>query len=775
MVVSWILNSIKREIADCFMYTNTSRALWKELENRYDQSNGPMEYQLKKELGGVIQGTMSLSAYFSKIMKLWDELSCITPTPSCTCGNCTCGSSKESARIKENDQLIQFLMGLNEAYDDVRSQILVMEPRPDINKAYSMVLNVEKQREVNFGQSQTTPNMAMQVFRKQDNSRNFQKRKNMVDKKSLVCKHCGKTGHQREGCLKSLDIETGTNLSKSKRRTTKSEFQKLFEELKSQGSGSIHADRTREVIGIACLAENLYIIKTKSFDKRFIEDVLADFRYTGFIVAKIEPDTWHKRLGHLSHDVLINIGYANNQKGYRVYDVNKKVIFTSRDVVYKENIFPFADECTDPINSDVQTYNQPVTSIIEDQDEQDTHMQPIPEIIEEHTPVNNQQEHIPDDMYLRRSRRHIVKPAKLQDYVCACNKEDNDILTVKLQNNMDMCMNAVINMPNEPKNYSEAMKDKEWVEAINLEIKPLEDNDTWDITELPAGKKAIGSKWVYKLKLKPDGSMDRYKARLIAKGYNQIEGIDYNDSFSPIAKAVTIRTFLVVVCKQNWFLHQLDINNAFLHGFIDEDIYMKPPEGYIVPTGHICKLKRSLYGLKQASRQWNLEFTKQLEKIGFTQSKADHCLFTILTDAGFFCLLVYVDDVLIAGPCEHTIAGFKTKLHNLFTIKNLGKARFFLGLEIGRSNEGMIITQDKYVRDIIADAGLTQCKATNTPLLAGLQLKAASGQQLSNSEPYRRLLGRLLYLGFTRPDICHATQQLRQFMQFPCQDHWEAA
>ncbi|KAL2228363.1 UNVERIFIED_CONTAM: Retrovirus-related Pol polyprotein from transposon RE1, partial [Sesamum indicum] len=320
-------------------------------------------------------------------------------------------------------------------------------------------------------------------------------------------------------------------------------------------------------------------------------------------------------------------------------------------------------------------------------------------------------EQISKNVNLRRSRRHIVGPTKLQDYACACEKENNDILTVTLQNNMNRCMSVVVNLPSEPRNYTEAVKRKEWVEAMESEIKALDDNDTWDITELPEGKKAIGSKWIYKLKLKPDGNLDRCKARLVAKGYNEIEGIDYNDSFSPVAKAVTIRTFLVVICKQHWFLHQLDINNAFSHGFIKEEIYMKPPE----------------------------------------------------------------DDVLIAGPCEHTIADFKIKLHNLFTIKNLGKARFFLGLEIGRSNEGMIVTQSKYVRDIIADAGLTQCKATNTPLPTGLQVKAASGQQLSNPEPYRRLLGRLLYLGFTKPDICHATQQLSQFMQSPCQDHWEAA
>ena len=126
----------------------------------------------------------------------------------------------------------------------------------------------------------------------------------------------------------------------------------------------------------------------------------------------------------------------------------------------------------------------------------------------------------------------------------------------------------------------------------------LEDNETWSVTELPKGKRAIGSKWIYKLKLKSDGSTERYKARLVAKGYNQIEGIDYMDIFSLVAKAVTISILLAVACKQHWFLHQLDINNAFLHAYIEEEIYMHPPKGYQVPKGHLCKLKRSCYGLK---------------------------------------------------------------------------------------------------------------------------------------------------------------------------------
>ncbi|KAL2235930.1 UNVERIFIED_CONTAM: Retrovirus-related Pol polyprotein from transposon RE1, partial [Sesamum indicum] len=332
--------------------------------------------------------------------------------------------------------------------------------------------------------------------------------------------------------------------------------------------------------------------------------------------------------------------YAHNQKGYKVYDIDKKTIIISRDVVFKETIFPYADEHTDPINSVVtQTYNELATHIIDDQYNQISNVEPDAEIIEDNVLDNEEQrqKQISENIDLRRSRRQIIKPSRLQDYVCICKKEDNDILAVKLQNDMNTCMCAIMNLPSEPRNYNEAVKKKEWMEAMNLEIQALEDNNTWDVTKLPEGKKAIGSKWVYKLKLKPDGSVDRCKARLVAKGYNQIEGIDYNDNFSPVAKAVTIRIFHAVV--------------------------------------------------------W---------------------------------------------PCEHTINDFKTKRHNLFTIKNLGKARFFLGLEIGKSEQGMIITQSKYVRDIIADTGLTHSTAINTPLPAGLQLQATAGEQLSNAELYRR-------------------------------------
>ncbi|KAL0374404.1 UNVERIFIED_CONTAM: Retrovirus-related Pol polyprotein from transposon RE1 [Sesamum radiatum] len=315
----------------------------------------------------------------------------------------------------------------------------------------------------------------------------------------------------------------------------------------------------------------------------------------------------------------------------------------------------------------------------------------------------------------------------------------------------------------------------EWESAMKDEIVALEKNNTWTVVDLPKGKRAIGSKWVYKVKLNPDGSVDRYKARLVAKGYNQVEGVDYIDRFSPVAKAVTVRTLLAVASSFAWPIHQVDINNAFLHGFLEEDIYMLPPDGYSIPAGKVCKLRRSLYGLKQASRQWNRELTDKLLGYGFSQSPHDYCLFTKNTDTGLLILLVYVDDVLLTGPSLSQINAAKEFLDSEFTIKNLGPAKYFLGLEIARSTAGTSVMQHKYIRDILQDTGLATCKPTSTPLLLGLKLSSASSPPLSDPEPYRRLVGRLLYLSFTRPDISFGAQQLSQFVHQPGQVHMDAA
>lgn len=237
----------------------------------------------------------------------------------------------------------------------------------------------------------------------------------------------------------------------------------------------------------------------------------------------------------------------------------------------------------------------------------------------------------------------------------------------------------------ELKSYNEAIHHDCWRKAIEDEITTLERNNTWQLVDLPPSKQSIGCKWVYKIKYKADGSIERYKARLVAKGYTQTPSIDYLDTFSPVAKVTTIRTLLAVAAGKDWHLHQLDVNNAFLHGDLEEEVYMQLLPGFVATkNGQVCRLTKSLYGLKQASRQWNAKLSSALQSMGFKQSIPNNSLFTRGEGASFVALLVYVDDIVVASADLNQIQQIKKHLNDIFQIKNLGSLKFFQGLEVAR-------------------------------------------------------------------------------------------
>ncbi|GJR67772.1 retrovirus-related pol polyprotein from transposon TNT 1-94 [Tanacetum coccineum] len=287
---------------------------------------------------------------------------------------------------------------------------------------------------------------------------------------------------------------------------------------------------------------------------------------------------------------------------------------------------------------------------------------------------------------------------------------------------------------------------KQW----KKELKALETNDTWMLTELPKGHKAISSKWMLKIKYLPNGIVDRYKA--------------------------SVRVLIAIATAKGWPLHQWDINNAFLHGFVDEAIYVKLHEGYTKASqGQVCKLNKSLYGLKQASKQWNQELSKFLVSLGFIQSKHDYSLFVKAQGELFIVALVYVDDILLIGNSTQDIKDTKLALDSKFTIKDLGLARYFLEIELYNTESGTYLHQRKYVLDLLKDAGLTAAKPTPFPLPQNIKLSLNKYALISDPESYRRLVGRLLYLSMTRPDISYVVQHLSQFVSSPKEPHLQAA
>ncbi|GAU41486.1 hypothetical protein TSUD_239620 [Trifolium subterraneum] len=238
----------------------------------------------------------------------------------------------------------------------------------------------------------------------------------------------------------------------------------------------------------------------------------------------------------------------------------------------------------------------------------------------------------------------------------------------------------------------------------------------------------------------------------------------------------TVRLLLAVASTKHWFLHQLDVNNAFLHGDLEENVYMTIPEGITPPQpNQMCKLQKSLYGLKQASRKWYEKLTSLLLHEGYKQSSSDYSLFTLHSDSHFTALLVYVDDIILAGTSMTEFDRIKSILDTNFKIKDLGPLKYFLGLEVAQSREGLIISQRKYCLDLLKDSGLLGSKPASTPLDPAVKLHNDAGKLYEDISSYRRLIGRLLYLTNTRPDISFAVQQLSQFLHKPTMVHFNAA
>ncbi|KAK4397721.1 Retrovirus-related Pol polyprotein from transposon RE1 [Sesamum angolense] len=824
MVTSWILNAVTKKISRGFLYTKSSRQLWLDLEERYGENNGPLVYQLQRAIASITQGTLSIVEYFNNLSALWDKLECLKPPKVCTCGLCTCGVTKVTTEEDNLTKLVQFLMGLDDSYDNIRNQILVWLYILDGMITKEAMLQEETYRIL--PKEVTEEKELVQAIERPESERN------RISKGfNVITADAGN------------DSENASNLGDAVKQMT--ELIKLMKENIPQQDplqvNFAHGDDFAGTSALVTPSENgfgLWIVDTVIFSPSHCW--IQDLKTRGILaVGRVNKAQVSSKLSSFFTSIQTqfhtHIKTIRSDNGSEFVDERCHALFQSRGIIHQRSCphtpqqngiverkhkhllniarsllhqasLPrkFWGECIltaayliNRLPSPLLQWKTPyeilykkipslthlrtfgylcfATNVLPHKDKFDyraskcvfigysqIHKEPCPVVA---TPQNLttptlcptftiQASSLPhsaptNTTTLRRSQRQVNQPHWLQDFIC--NHTSSSFLDPICHSSFSpahMRFLAQVEAVHEPRSFKEANQSSHWREAMNKEIEALEKNSTWELTELPGGKRAIGSRWVYMVKLNQDGSIERYKARLVAKGYTQIEGIDFFDSFSPVAKTVTVRLFIAIATARHWPILQLDVNNAFLHGHLDEEVYMVPPEGYA---------------------------KARLEAFGFKQSSHDHCLFTMRTDSSFLALIVYVDDVLLTGDSLDSLSSVKHYLDDLFTIKDLGHAKFFLGLELARSTHGTFITQKKYLMDIVWDCHLEEAKPAATPLPVGIKFDASTGPALPSPDRYRRLVGRLLYLDFSRPDISFAVQQLSQFLQHPREPHWDAA
>ena len=344
------------------------------------------------------------------------------------------------------------------------------------------------------------------------------------------------------------------------------------------------------------------------------------------------------------------------------------------------------------------------------------------------------------------------------------------------------------NLHDEPIDVRDAQKRPDWSKwkvAMEEELNSLKQHGTYErVKELPPGRKAVGYKWVFKLKLNPDNSIARYKARLVAKGYSQIPGQDFTETTSPVARLASYRALLSLAAKMNLEAHHLDIETAFLNGTLDEEIYMKAPDSFNTRKDDVWRLRKSLYGLKQASHVWNKLLDSTLRKLGFDRCSKDTCVYLYRSKDTFIILAVHVDDMLIVSNSNSKLARMKLALGQHFKVKDLGEVNFLLGIGVVRNRKlGTIeLSQQAYIDQLLKRFNLREAKPVTTPLSSGVRLTQADCPTTDEEKtdmanvPYASLVGALMYAAIgTRPDIAFAVGALSRFLSNPGRRHWNEA
>jgi hypothetical protein len=480
---------------------------------------------------------------------------------------------------------------------------------------------------------------------------------------------------------------------------------------------------------------------------------------------KLEPRAWKG----------VMVGYAAKQKGWIIMDPRTGHIFARRNVTFSEK--QHGGDLLRNLN--------------------DRHAEPIisPSLDDSPPPLlDEEDEDAPETSTPQEESQTQETSSEVDDHSSQTHEERTPSRFPNRQRGPpgNWWMTAAVEAARdqqEPRSYREATTGKhraKWQAAMEEELASLETRGTWRVVPKPHDVRLVGCKWVYKLKTAADGSIQRYKARLVAQGYTQREGDDYNEVYAPVTTSKTLRVLLAVAAAKGLRLRHIDIKSAYLHADIDEDIYMALPEGYpnsTLPEDKCLKILKSLYGLKQAGHNWHRYLDTTIKAMGLRAIESDECLYVSSTKAGnYFVALVYVDDVIVAYQNEHDYTKFAKALNKSVEVGTEEELSWYIGIKIENLPHCIRISQEKHIKDALKQFNMEDCKPAKTPALIerltldDCPVMESPEQAAMKRVPYRQLVGKLVYIATcSRPDIAYAVSELGRFLENPGQKHWKAA
>ncbi|KAK2417316.1 putative mitochondrial protein [Trifolium repens] len=471
-----------------------------------------------------------------------------------------------------------------------------------------------------------------------------------------------------------------------------------------------------------------------------------------FILADREP---RRKLDPKSEKGLF-LGYSTNSRAYRVYNTKAQVVMESVNVVVKDS----------PEKENEKVDQGTPVSVNAEQDDGASAPAPINEADERTIEEERDESARPQAA----SKGPSVRVQKNHPLDLVIGNPEQGITTRRTN---DVVANSCFVSLFEPKNVKEALTDEAWIEAMQEELNQFERSEVWDLVPRPEDVNVIGTKWVYKNKSDENGTVTRNKARLVAQGYTQIEGLDFDETFAPVARLESIRLLLGVACILKFKLYQMDVKSAFLNGYLQEEVYVEQPKGFVDPEhpNYVYKLKKALYGLKQAPRAWYERLTQFLEEQGYRKGGSDKTLFVKQEKGKFIIAQIYVDDIVFGGMSNAMVQHFVQQMQSEFEMSLVGELTYFLGLQIKQMDDTIFISQSKYARNVIKKFGMENATHKRTPAPTHLKLtKDEKGISVDQSL-YRSMIGSLLYLTASRPDITYAVGVCARYQADPKVSH----